>query len=434
MSVPLDRLYNFLHDVCNRDDIIIYRFFPHGSRKLEDLKQLTNRDYNWFELMTMQSMICHDQEPLNYNLYSQSDFYPTGPDQFHGKLDNSKVNDLIANMHFRSLVALPFNGNDQVLLCHSEKNSEEIKLFEQNHFVGVYYWSHALIARDWFRYANLDPALTVDFNHIDKDFLIYNRAWTGTREYRLTFVEMLLNQDLQKFCHTTFNQTDSGIHYTNHVFSNQNLSIGRNDLEHYFAPNTVDASSSADYNSKDYAQTAIEIVLETLFDDQRQHLTEKALRPIACGRPFMLAATANSLQYLRDYGFETFDGLIDESYDTVADPKLRLQMIVKEMKRLSSLDADSKLKLWQQAYQIAARNKKLFFSEHWHNRIVSEFEENFKLAVQKTTSTGKYWNQLQQLIAQDPEKQKMQKSENLGFRTSKDLENFTLWLASRQTQ
>jgi hypothetical protein len=69
-------------------------------------------------------------------------------------------------------------------------------------------------------------------------------------------------------------------------------------------------------------------VLETLFDDHRWHLTEKSLRPIACGKPFVLMATPGSLQYLRQYGFKTFDGLIDETYDSIQNPKQRLQAVL----------------------------------------------------------------------------------------------------------
>ena len=71
MSVPLDRLYNFLHDVCNHHDLIIYRFFPHGSKKIADLKPITEvwpidpGTRNPFH------MICHDQEPLDVTLYNQ---------------------------------------------------------------------------------------------------------------------------------------------------------------------------------------------------------------------------------------------------------------------------------------------------------------------------------------------------------------------------
>ena len=50
MSVPLDRLYNFLHDVVDHD-ITIYRFWPHGSKKLEDLVSLLPHSWSWSKEM-----------------------------------------------------------------------------------------------------------------------------------------------------------------------------------------------------------------------------------------------------------------------------------------------------------------------------------------------------------------------------------------------
>ena len=72
MTVPLDRLYNFLYDVCNRDDLIIYGFSPHGSKKLEGLSLLKDPNQtSWISRMTMPAFIFHDQEPLYYNLYTE---------------------------------------------------------------------------------------------------------------------------------------------------------------------------------------------------------------------------------------------------------------------------------------------------------------------------------------------------------------------------
>ena len=59
MSVPLDRLYDFLNNQSGCDTII-YRFTPHGSKKLENLKVLTDHP-NWVKRMTSPYMICHDQ-------------------------------------------------------------------------------------------------------------------------------------------------------------------------------------------------------------------------------------------------------------------------------------------------------------------------------------------------------------------------------------
>jgi hypothetical protein len=109
-------------------------------------------------------------------------------------------------------------------------------------------------------------------------------------------------------------------------------------------------------------------------------LTEKSLRPIACGKPFILAATPGSLQYLRNYGFQTFGDLIDESYDQITNTHARLCAIIQEMKRIASLDSNSKRQLFRQMHDIAKRNKKHFFT-NLHQQVVSEYVENINHAV-----------------------------------------------------
>ena len=125
------------------------------------------------------------------------------------------------------------------------------------------------------------------------------------------------------------------------------------------------------------------MVLETLFDDSRLHLTEKILRPIACGQPFILAATQGSLEYLRSYGFSTFSGLIDETYDTIMDPLERLQAIVIEMKRIAQLSQKDKHKLYTELEKIASKNKQLFFSTEWQQKIIREYKSNLEVALKQ---------------------------------------------------
>ena len=73
MSVPLDRLYNHLDGLCNHD-ILIYRFYPHGSKKLTDLIPLSDvKDRDWIHQIKNPGAICHDQEPLFFDQYSQDD-------------------------------------------------------------------------------------------------------------------------------------------------------------------------------------------------------------------------------------------------------------------------------------------------------------------------------------------------------------------------
>ena len=409
MSIPLDRLYHYLKTLSN-EDIIIYRWSPHGSKKLEDLTPTEDRDeLPLFDKVLENNIICHDQEPLQYNLYSQSICLAKANQLAQERIDLEEKNtnlpkypwcrsehflNFISTTHLRLALDPIFNLHDRILLCHSEKNSKELEIYESNGFIGVYYWSHALIARDWFRYAEHDSNLDFDVNNVKNDFLIYNRAWSGTREYRLKFAELLLENNLENFANIKFSQFDNGIHYTAHNFANPDLAITRQDIEKYIDHNLADSGASADYVADDYSSSAIEVVLETLFDDSRHHLTEKILRPIACGCPFILVGTPGCLQYLRDYGFKTFNGLINEDYDSIADPALRLTEIVKEMKRISNLDAVAKKNLWIELYKIANYNQQRFFSPEFHVFVSNEFSVNVNAAIQESKKyiTGKWAN------------------------------------------
>lgn len=375
MSIPLDRLYNFLQDVVN-PDIIIYRWTPHGSKKLEDLKQL--RNYSSEEETNLPILIAHDQEPLSNDPYNDQELQSLKQhfERFSKDVKNidfATFKEHFEQHHWRSSTCN--NIHQRTLLTHSELHSDQLKLFRQKGYVPIYFWSHALLARDWYRYAQHDPALK---KHKPKQlFLIHNRAWSGTREYRLKFANMLAKSGLSEQCRMGFNPIDSNENYRVHEFKNPAFQIDNTDLEQYFFENTIGADASADYCVQDYQETQVEVVLETLFDDLRWHLTEKTLRPIACGHPFILAATPGSLQYLRNYGFETFAGLIDETYDTIEDPVQRLKAIMSAMNRLLTADQT----VWNQLRAIAARNQQRFFSAEFQQKIIDEFKTNFDQAI-----------------------------------------------------
>ena len=400
MSVPLDRLYNHLDGLCNHD-VLIYHWAVHGSKKLEDIFPLYHEYANldWVAMLTTPLMLAHDQEPLNFKLYSEDDFVDC-IHQWSTKMAGSDatIRSWVQDLNLRVLFGQSrYSLYDRTMIVHSEKNSNNLMQYEQAGFVGIYWWAHAAIAMDWYRYAEHDPVLAVNLGQVTHDFLIYNRAWSGSREYRLKFTELIVNSDLHHQCIMKFTPRCNDQHYKEFVSANPSLSLGRYDLEDYFDPSSADANASGDYNNHDYQHTAVEIVLETLFDDTRHHLTEKTLRPIACGRPFILAATPGSLAYVRSYGFETFGDFIDESYDNILDPAERLAAICREMQKISQLPQEQKFQLWTKLYQIAQRNQQRFFSKEWQQSIFQEFVDNYNSAMSTMNQycTGKHWKKLQ---------------------------------------
>lgn len=91
----------------------------------------------------------------------------------------------------------------------------------------------------------------------------------------------------------------------------------------------------------------LSLVTETnYFNSEPRFLTEKTFKPIALKQPFILVTVPRTLEFLRSLGYKTFDGIIDESYDQEFDDKKRLNLIIKELKRISEL-SDNDLQLFK---------------------------------------------------------------------------------------
>jgi hypothetical protein len=385
MNIPLDRLYQYIENIAehvHQDRVIIYRFFPHGSKNIADLTNLRELKSSWFEKILYPSLWCHDQEPLNHEFYSKNLAIP----------DKNSWRDVLTaiNKNSFSPTNLNYRTNifDKGLLLHSEKRSTEISKYRaDNELITVYYWSHAVIARDWFRYAEH----VTQKKQTQKTFLIYNRAWSGTREYRLRFAELLIHLNLQDHCKTSVNpiEPELNIHYKLHHFKNP-CWRPQTILENFFPISDAHSHYSADFDIEDYAATNIEVVLETLFDDSRLHLTEKSLRPIACAQPFILAGTHGSLEYLRSYGFKTFSDVWDESYDLVEDPAERLTQIAELMKHISNWDPEVREQQMAKAQAVADYNKKHFFSAEFFQFVINELQSNLKIAFDELDSCNNY--------------------------------------------
>jgi hypothetical protein len=401
MSIPLDRLYNYIEnlakEICN-DGVLIYRFYPYGSKKIEDLTMLSpdyGNNYNWKQWQTVPIIHCNDQEPLDFEMYQNIERSKT----IFSNIPQFK-NCNLTNIPDYNLTMNVFNINDKSIILHSEQRSINVDLYKNSYFVPVYYWSHAVISLDWYRYAQY---ASIKKTHPSTRFLIYNRAWSNTREYRLKFLDLLIDNQLVDYCQTSLRSVEPelNVHYQDYTFKN-NKWKPHNTLEIHYPENTANSHYSADFDINDYNNTDIEIVLETLFDDSRLHLTEKSLRPIACGQPFVLVATHGSLEYLRKYGFKTFDGIIDESYDLIQDPVDRMSAVISTMKQIVSWSKDQYKDNIKKLQDIAKYNQQHFFSANFFNLIVDELTHNLTQGFEtiKNTNSGKRYIELRKILAQ----------------------------------
>jgi hypothetical protein len=107
-------------------------------------------------------------------------------------------------------------------------------------------------------------------------------------------------------------------------------------------------------NSRCYSDTWYSLVTETIFDYPYSFRTEKIYKPILMAHPFVVAANRGYLRDLRDAGFQTFDSIIDESYDQIDCPHTRIQRIIETVRSISNSGAEH---FWEASRDICKYNQ-----------------------------------------------------------------------------
>ena len=115
-----------------------------------------------------------------------------------------------------------------------------------------------------------------------------------------------------------------------------------------------------------YNQTAYSIVAETNFDNDYSFYTEKIVKPILAERLFIVFSGQYYLRNLRSLGFKTFDGIIDETYDTIEDSTTRFEQAFKQMEYLTTLPQADVL---AQIREIVEHNKRIMFETDWQEQF-----------------------------------------------------------------
>lgn len=116
-----------------------------------------------------------------------------------------------------------------------------------------------------------------------------------------------------------------------------------------------------------YNQTAYTLVTETNGLNHFNFYTEKIVKPILACRLFVVIAGQNYLRNLRSMGFKTFDGIIDETYDTIENSDTRWQMAMEQVKWLCSQNQRSILEACK---PIVEHNYNHMLTVDWQKPLV----------------------------------------------------------------
>ena len=299
---------------------------------------------------------------------------------------------------------------EPTIFANSELDSADKEYVKAKYpnFVDWYYFSHGLVAREWFsaqrnNYAGWTEQKTtvVDCNLI-----------SGFRQYRIYLIYKLFSEGFENHSYISFNgknwqdQLKDYDHFDVLNLSdkeikripNEKISYDNWGENHHLYNGMMQSRIPLDF----YSRVNYITVSETLCVENKKHLTEKIFKPIAAGKPFVLAGGYKNLEYLRSYGFKTFGDLWNEDYDNIKDPKERIDALfylmvynlnlgsqyikafVKDRNSIEFFNEEKKipikLNMFDQAHEIAQHNRKYFWSNDFYNTVTNEAIDNLERA------------------------------------------------------
>jgi hypothetical protein len=113
---------------------------------------------------------------------------------------------------------------------------------------------------------------------------------------------------------------------------------------------------------KIWNQTAYSVVAETSVSNYISLMSEKTFKPMLGRKLFIMFAGQYHLKNLRSLGFKTFDGIIDETYDTIENPYVRWAMAFNQLLWLS---AQYQTVIFERINPIVEHNFQLMLDLNW---------------------------------------------------------------------
>lgn len=126
----------------------------------------------------------------------------------------------------------------------------------------------------------------------------------------------------------------------------------------YYIPSGTFSSPNLDYKHT-FDPCFVCIVNETRFAQPTANFSEKTLDAINYKKPFVVAAPPRTLEYLKKFGFKTFDKYWSEEYDRIENHSQRMAEIFKVIDYINSKSLDELNDMYRDMLDILQHNRNI---------------------------------------------------------------------------
>ena len=252
----------------------------------------------------------------------------------------------------------------------SERGEMVQQLCDRYNWTGHYYFYHGWACLDWFRgYDRTFLIPRAAERTPTRTFMSPNRIVAGKRDHRVLFLYNIFKHGLQnnhisapRICSAENMDIASVAQKYINVYQDITDVLNAADLPRLFAGEKQQEMHSYRLgNFVEAADSLVYVPTETVYFGRRTHITEKTFKAIALEMPFVLVAPAHSLAYMREYGFQTFAGILDESYDEETDDIRRIEQVVKLLKDLDNLSVHERQQIHRACLPRVQHNYNHFY-------------------------------------------------------------------------
>jgi hypothetical protein len=266
----------------------------------------------------------------------------------------------------------------------SERGEFVDALCQKYHWTPHYYFYHGWACQDWFR--GYDKTFLIPRSrdrNPTRTFMSPNRIIGGKRDHRVLFLYNVFKKNLQhnyisapRICpHEGVDISSIAQKYVN-VYQDIAHVLNQADLPRTFIGEENQQMTSCWLGNFEEAQDSlIYVPTETVYFGRRLHITEKTFKAIALEMPFVLLAPAGSLEYIRSYGFKTFNSVFDESYDLMIDDIQRIDMVTKLLKDLDSLSLKERQQIHRACLPVVEHNYNHFYRGGFSDILWAELND-----------------------------------------------------------
>jgi hypothetical protein len=277
---------------------------------------------------------------------------------------------------------------DNIILAFNSFNAQQVYenwYPEEQRYLQVRNWPFVMTNTSHHYYANQNQAVEPEYFKNSKNTLRKNHFLfkiRRPRDHRLVLLTRLANDGLLDkgdwSCLSKVNYDES---YLKFLTESYQLDFNAENIKKIYdaTPHMLESESGSNYHAvsawtdshaEAYKNSYFYICTETYVHGEHKSLTEKVFKPIVNYQPFLFVAYPGALKMLRDLGFKTFDGFVDESYDNEIDTTTRINMIYDEIKKLCDMSIQE-LHDWYWSMEEILEHNRNHLLTIWNDETIS---------------------------------------------------------------